>query len=311
MTWTRFSARTGGDIDCPARPTLRGFLLQGLVGTVAVIVPGVLGQDLPEMPLAEDEHVIQALVAQRAYAQDLLRYAWRGPGIYLACPSHGPRHARPCRQLPGRGGSAVPGARTRSPSARHAAATPTAASPSPRPPSVSPPQARSCPPRPPRSVTSTRATPPAARTSTVTVSPSAPEPPCRTLLLNSSLTSSAASSPHGCPGLGTPTVNARATRARSARPATVTLSRTALAISAPAFPGPPLVPGHRPGPPAATQGCTPDSAPPVKPGNTPPARPVHGRPWPSVKQPTVRTDRDRARIPSAMRPWTPQRIDSR
>ena len=30
------------------------------------------------------------------------------------------------------------------------------------------------------------------------------------------------------------------------------------------------------------------------------------RPWPSVKQPTVRTDRDRARIPSAMRPWTPQ-----
>jgi hypothetical protein len=35
------------------------------------------------------------------------------------------------------------------------------------------------------------------------------------------------------------------------------------------------------------------------------------RPSPSVKQPTVRTDRDRARIPSAMRPWTAQRIDSR
>jgi hypothetical protein len=30
------------------------------------------------------------------------------------------------------------------------------------------------------------------------------------------------------------------------------------------------------------------------------------RPWPSVKQPTVRTDRSSAQIPSAMRPWTPQ-----
>lgn len=30
------------------------------------------------------------------------------------------------------------------------------------------------------------------------------------------------------------------------------------------------------------------------------------RPWPSVKQPTVRTDRDGARIPSAIRPWTPR-----
>jgi hypothetical protein len=30
------------------------------------------------------------------------------------------------------------------------------------------------------------------------------------------------------------------------------------------------------------------------------------RPWSSVRQPTVRTDRSRAQIPSAMRPWTPQ-----
>jgi hypothetical protein len=30
------------------------------------------------------------------------------------------------------------------------------------------------------------------------------------------------------------------------------------------------------------------------------------RPWPSVEQPTVRTDRDGARIPSAIRPWTPR-----
>jgi hypothetical protein len=42
----------------------RGFLLQALVRTVAVIVPRVLGQDAPEMPLAEDQHVVQALAAQ-------------------------------------------------------------------------------------------------------------------------------------------------------------------------------------------------------------------------------------------------------
>jgi hypothetical protein len=30
------------------------------------------------------------------------------------------------------------------------------------------------------------------------------------------------------------------------------------------------------------------------------------RPWPSVKQPTVRADRSRAQIPSAVRPWTPR-----
>jgi hypothetical protein len=57
-------------------------------------------------------------------------------------------------------------------------------------------------------------------------------------LPNSSLTSRAASSPHGYPGPGTPPANARATRARSARPATVTLSRiSGPAISAPAFLG--------------------------------------------------------------------------
>jgi hypothetical protein len=100
-----------------------------------------------------------------------------------------------------------------------------------------------------------------------------------------------------------PTVNARATRARSARPATVTISRTtALATSAPAFPGPPRVPGNHPGPRPGTRGCTPDSAARVKPGT----RAGAARPWPSVKQPTVRTDRDGARIPSAIRPWTPR-----
>ena len=115
-----------------------------------------------------------------------------------------------------------------------------ATSPNPRPSSASPPQGRSCgTPRLPRSVTSTLTTPPAARTVTVTVSPAAPEPPCRTLFPNSS--PAARHHPrHGCPGPSTPAVNARATRARSARPATVTLSRTtALATSAPAFPSRP------------------------------------------------------------------------
>ena len=57
---------------------------------------------------------------------------------------------------------------------------------------------------------------------------------CRRLLEKSSLTSNAATSPHGCLGPSTSATNARAARARSARPASVTLSRTAtLAITAP------------------------------------------------------------------------------
>ena len=139
-------------------------------------------------------------------------------------------------------------ARTRSPSARHAAATPTA----PR-----GPQRAEAPGRLPypgqhgcssgtsgplRSVTSTRTRPSPTRTltATVTVPPAAPTGYaghyCRT-----------ARSPArrrqprtGDPGPSTPPTNARATRARSARPATVTLSRMSRpAISAPAFPGRP------------------------------------------------------------------------
>jgi hypothetical protein len=33
---------------------------------VAVVMPGVLGQHLAEMPLTKDQHVIQALAAKRA-----------------------------------------------------------------------------------------------------------------------------------------------------------------------------------------------------------------------------------------------------
>jgi hypothetical protein len=93
---------------------------------------------------------------------------------------------------------------------------------------------------------------------------------------------------HGCPGPGTPAVNARATRARSARPATVTLSRTtALATSAPAFPARP-----------AAREITRDrgrahgharSA--RRPGPSRKHAVGAARPWPSVEKPTVRTDR--------------------
>ena len=157
-------------------------------------------------------------------------------------------------------------------------------------------------PRPPRSVTSTRTTPPAALTATVTVSPGAPEPLCRTLLPNSSLTSRAASSPHGCPGPSTPATNARATRARSARPASVTLSRTPPWPSAHPPSPPARVPGNRPGR-GRTHG---DARPTRRRASSRKHAAGAARPWPSVKQPTVRTDRAEARIPSAMRPWTPQ-----
>jgi len=124
------------------------------------------------------------------------------------------------------------------------------------------------------------------------------EPLCRTELPKISLTSSSASSLHGCSGPRTKPTNARAARVRSARPASVTLSRTASpAITAPALPQPP-----RPGKPAGHRAdagtCTLSSAANVKPTQRAPRGPrpwlVRGRgprPWPSEKQPTVRTDR--------------------
>ena len=56
----------GGDIDGAARLPRR-FLLQALMRTVAVIVPDVLGQELAEMPFAEDQHMIQALATKCAH----------------------------------------------------------------------------------------------------------------------------------------------------------------------------------------------------------------------------------------------------
>ena len=45
----------------------RRFLLRALMRTVTVIVAGELGQHLAEMPLAEDQHMVQALTAKRAH----------------------------------------------------------------------------------------------------------------------------------------------------------------------------------------------------------------------------------------------------
>ena len=59
----------GGDIDDAAGRVPRGLLLQALVRPVAIRVPRVLGQDLTEMPLTEDQHVIQALAASRTPSQ--------------------------------------------------------------------------------------------------------------------------------------------------------------------------------------------------------------------------------------------------
>jgi hypothetical protein len=57
----------GGDIDDAAWLAQRGLLSQALVRTVAVIVPRVLGQHLPQVLLADDQHMIQAFAAKRAH----------------------------------------------------------------------------------------------------------------------------------------------------------------------------------------------------------------------------------------------------
>jgi hypothetical protein len=137
-----------------------------------------------------------------------------------------------------------------------------------------------------------------ALTVTVTV---APDWLYRTLLPKSSLTSRAASSPHGCPGPRTPPTKVRATRARSARPASVTPSRTvAPAISAPALLRP-LHPREAAGPLG---------------GHTRMHARLSGarqagtcrQPGPSVavrEKPTVTPTARPARTPSAICPWTP------
>jgi hypothetical protein len=46
---------------------MESFLPQALMRTVAVVVAGILGQDLAKMPFTEEQHVIQALAAERAH----------------------------------------------------------------------------------------------------------------------------------------------------------------------------------------------------------------------------------------------------
>ena len=178
---------------------------------------------------------------------------------------------------------------------------------------VSPPQ--HIVPGPLRSVTPTRMTSFAVMTATVTVSPGALEPLCRMLLAKSSSTSSAATSPHGCPG--------RAPRPRRrGRPAPALPAPQA--SRSPGLPWPSAQPpfpartgpGKCPGPPdGRTRGCTLDSAARVKPGQTVAASAA--RPWPSVETPTVRIDRHNCAYqpsqvcaPTVLTPRTPVRYAS-
>ena len=46
---------------------------------MAVIVPGVLGQDAAEMPLAEDQYVVQELGS--VVDEELFGLSARGPGV--------------------------------------------------------------------------------------------------------------------------------------------------------------------------------------------------------------------------------------
>ncbi len=193
-----------------------------------------------------------------------LAYTWRGPSTDPGVPGRQRTVQRAGQVQPCRSPDQVT---VRPPRRRpHRTASP-ATSPSPRPPSASLPQARSC--GTPRAAAVVDLDPDHAagdpdrdrdrlpRSARAAVPDAVPE----------QLPSSAASSPHGCPGPGTPAVNARATRARSARPATVTLSRTtALATSAPAFPGLTRGPGNHPDRSRAHGGCTPGPAARAKPG---------------------------------------------
>jgi len=161
-----------------------------------------------------------------------------------------------------------------------------ATSPRPRPPSASwPASCSSGTPGPTRSVTSTRTTSSLTLTATVIVSPGAPDRLCRRLLPKSPR----AARRH--PRTGAPV--------RAPPPRTCAPPAPAPPIQRESrSPGPPLqssvhrLPGRpRPGNHAGTLGrageCTPDSAAHVKPGNPASA----ARPWPSVKKPTVHTDR--------------------
>jgi hypothetical protein len=57
----------GGEVGDVVGAVQWRILLESLVRPVAVVVPRVLGQDLPQVPLAEDQQVIETLAAKGAY----------------------------------------------------------------------------------------------------------------------------------------------------------------------------------------------------------------------------------------------------
>jgi hypothetical protein len=154
-----------------------------------------------------------------------------------------------------------------------------------------------------RPVTSTRTLP--SPVLTVTVSRESPAG-CAAGRCRTARSRAARHQPRTGARAGHPGCERAGTRARSAHPATVTLTWTAAsAISAP--------PSRRPAPGnSRAAGADTGDVRPVQrrtsSRNTPPARPVRGRPWKSRRcAPTVLAPR----TPSAIRPWTPQRVDSR
>jgi hypothetical protein len=96
-----------GDVDGVGGLALRGLLLKALVRAVAVVVRGVLGQDVAKVLLAEDQHVAGALTAKRSA---------RGPGMGPFLPyqapvpgqqgarRHDPVQPEPLGQQTGKGG---------------------------------------------------------------------------------------------------------------------------------------------------------------------------------------------------------------
>ena len=175
-------------------------------------------------------------------------------------------------------------ARTRSPSARHAAASPTArrGPPPAQAPGRLPHHRQQAQLRRPGAAAISDLHPDDAApavTATVTVSPRPPDRLYRTLLPKSSLTSRITTSPHGCPG--------RAPRPRSpGRPAPAPAARPASRSPGPppqpsAHPPSPAAraPGKSPGPPGRTHGDARSTQRRTSSRDTPPERPVRGRPW--------------------------------
>ena len=267
----------------------------------------------PARELALARAAGDVLAARSRSPSMCLAQTWHIPGVDLPRTPAGPAVPPAPGPDAGRGRSSRAAARTRSPSARRVAAAPTA-----RP---APPPAQ---PQPPAIFRLTTAGPQLRHPRAAAVSDLDPDHAACSLdrhrdrLPRSARTAMPDAVPEQLahqqsgviparmPGPGTPAVNARATRARSARPDAVTLSRkTALATSAPAFPG-------RPAARETTRDRSRahgDARPARRPASSPGHAAGAARPWPSVKQPTVRTDRDGARIPSAMRPWTPRHVD--